>query len=67
MSVNGTLWAMLMKLCQGTLVSAEANGRVRKIKPVKGPDAIVHAGNAIFNAAIELLPGTLALPTFRKT
>lgn len=61
---------LLERLQRSGLKAADSN---RKIKPMSGPDAIMHAGNAIFGAACRRLDhvGALtympALPTFRKT
>jgi len=59
-----TMFRMLGKIVDGNLPAANPEGR--KVKPVRGPDALMHAGNAVFNAGAELL-GCMALPTYRKT
>lgn len=60
-----TLFEMLKRVVNGNLAAA-VEGK-RKVKPVKGPDALMHAGNVIFNIGVECLDGGIALPTYRKT
>jgi hypothetical protein len=57
------LWRMLELIVRGNVPAAEGE---RKVKPVKGPDALVHAGNAVFNVGALRL-GDVVLPTYRKT
>lgn len=64
------VFALLERLQQP---GRRANESSRKVKALAGPDAIMHAGNALFTAACKRLDdiGVVvyapALPTFRKT
>lgn len=60
-----TLFGMLKRVVNGNLAAAQEGKR--KVKPVKGPDALMHAGNTIFNIGVECLDDGIALPTYRKT
>jgi hypothetical protein len=65
LTLYDSLYGMLKRVVDGNLPAA-AVGR-RKVKPVRGPDALMHAGNAIWNLGVETMGATVALPTFRKT
>lgn len=59
-----TLFKILRVITDGNLPASEA-GR-RKVKPIKGPDALMHAGNALWLAAIDIT-GERPLPFYKKT
>lgn len=60
-----TLFGMLEMILRGNAPSADP--LKRKVKPVKGPDAVMQASNATFNAGLHLVGSGLALPAYRKT
>jgi hypothetical protein len=64
-SLYGALLGMHAVILKGNSKPAEADKR--KVKPVKGPDALMQLGNAVFNAGVEVSGGPVALPAYRKT
>jgi hypothetical protein len=65
-TVNKALFVVLKQITEGNLPAAE-EGR-RKVKPIKGPDALMHAGTALWAIGAELQGKfAMALPFYRKT
>jgi len=64
-TVFKVLFEMLAKVVEGNLPAAEKDRR--KVKPVKGPDALMHAGNVAWNIGTSYCERPLALPKYRKT
>lgn len=60
-----TLFAMHAIILKGNAKPAGVDKR--KVKPVKGPDALMQLGNAVFRAGVDLMGSTVALPGYRKT
>jgi hypothetical protein len=64
-SVFRVLFDMLARVVEGNLPAAEQDRR--KVKPIKGPDALMHAGNVMWNIGTDSLAHPPALPKYRKT
>lgn len=60
-----TLLAMHAVILRGNSKPADADKR--KVKPVKGPDALMQLGNAVFTAGVDVMDTSMALPAYRKT
>lgn len=58
------LFLMLDVIASGKLQTA---GSMNRIKPLRGPDALMHAGNEVFRAGLSWSGSSIALPPFRKT
>lgn len=66
---KGTLYEALMAMHAAILKgnSKPAEADKRKVKPVRGPDALMQLGNAVFNAGVVASGAVIALPAYRKT
>lgn len=60
-----TMLAMHAVILKGNAKPAGVDKR--KVKPVKGPDALMQLGNAVFNAGVDVSGAVVALPAYRKT
>jgi hypothetical protein len=63
-NLYATMFDMLSRMHNGMLQAADGG---RKVKPLKGPDALMQAGNAMFNAGVSLIDETVVMPRYRKT
>jgi hypothetical protein len=65
------MFTMLGRVLDGNLPAADP--AARRVKPIKGPDALMHAGNAAFNVAVDRLRArgrlelTVPFPRYQKT
>jgi len=64
LTLYDTLFGMLARVIEGNLPAADPDRR--KVKPVRGPDAIMHASNTVWNIGADLVHSH-PLPTYRKT
>jgi len=64
-SIYDVLFGMLQRVVAGNLPAADKDKR--NVKPVKGPDALMHAGNVLWNIGTDRLETPIALPKYRKT
>jgi len=64
LNLYDTLFGMLARVIEGNQPAADPSRR--KVKPVRGPDALMHAANTIYNIGADMV-GSHPLPTYRKT